>query len=262
MPEHDQAPRAVTQWLGVRALAVDLDVGPPLTKDLLSAGLELADPPTATLVVASFPCSAAGPAYREVALIHRVVAGGRQGRCCSWSVVDDFAAVLLGPELFGFPRRMGRVAIEIAEESLTASVWLSGRQALALRADLGPAMPVGETVYGGRAVAASDPVLGEARLYERRPLLESIASARSALVSISIDPGCDDAGPLAALATTDGLEGRLATLDLSLPSSAGDHVRDAQDTWTEHGDVEVAPQIAFTGMGAMSVPYPRFTTLG
>ncbi|MCZ7535015.1 MAG: acetoacetate decarboxylase family protein [Acidimicrobiia bacterium] len=85
------------------ALAVDVAVRPEVAAGLLPEELELDAQPAATLVVAALPASNAGPAYRETALIYRVISGGLPRRYCAWSVVDNFAAVVLGAELFGFP---------------------------------------------------------------------------------------------------------------------------------------------------------------
>ncbi len=265
MSQPEQAEGAAKRWRGVRALTVDLAVRPQAAMTALPRSLELAEPPVAALVVASFPGNEVGPAFREVAVVFGVADASGPASFCPWSVVDDFAAVVLGPEVFGVPRQMGRIAFEVGEDSLTASLWISGVQVLAVSADFGAEDSCRDHVYGGRITARSDTSLATTGLVERRHPIETIRTTRVARVSVSIDEGADDLGALGMLVATEGSRGRLVELDLDLSADAG--VGAGDDVGGDSGesaatDVERVPQLVFTGIGAASVLIPLYTTLG
>lgn len=242
-----EAVERATTWTGVHALAVSLGVS-PLASAFLPRGLRLADPPGATLVVADLPRSAAGPAFHEVAVVFDVVDGRGRARHCPWSLVDDFAAVVVGAELLGVPRHMGRIAYARHGDRLEVSMSRSGVEVLRLDARLGDEDPTGHPapVYGGRTIAQRETACGEPSLFDRRLLSETTRAARAAEVTLSVDVAADDAGALAALPAEVRCAGRFVTLDIEVASSAA----------------AGAPQIAFTGFGASTLLTPIFNTLG
>lgn len=221
--------------------------------------LHLGEPATASLVVASFPGNEIGPAFREVAVVFHVADVIGPARHCPWSVVDDFTAVVLGSELFGVARSMGRIAFAVVGDSLTAALWRSGTEVLRVKAALGPVRPGGDPVYGGRVISQAESMFSVPELVERRRFGETIETTRAARASIAIEGGADDLGALAALAASDGAPGRLVELDLDL---ADLDPREAGETNGEERAAESVSQIVFTGLGGASVMMPLFTTLG
>lgn len=279
--ERERTSRATTRWQGAFALVVDLPVRREAADRMLPEVLDLVEPPTASLVVASFPGNEVGPAFREVAVVFYVADVLGPARHCPWSVVDDFTAVVLGAEIFGVPRRMGRIAFAVAGDSLTAALWSSGTEVLRVKAALGPEQPGGDHVYGGRVISQSESMFAAPELVERSRFSETIRTTRKVCASMSIQDGADDLGALAALVVSDGAYGRLVTLDLGLSardsgatddagatdntggSSEGDDATDATgDTTKGEGALESVPQIVFTGLGGASVMMPLYTTLG
>lgn len=247
MSQPEAVERASTEWTGVRALAVHLGASSG-ARAFLPRGLRLADPPGVTLVVADLPRSVAGPAFHEVAVVFDVVDGRGRARHCPWSLVDDFAAVVVGAELLGVPRHMGRISYAIAGDRLSVSVSRSGVELLHLDARLGADTRAGSPahVYGGRTIAQRETASGEPDLFDRRLLSERIREERVADVTLSVDVDADDAAALAALPAEARRAGRFVTLDIEVASSA----------------TAGAPQIAFTGLGASTVLTPIFNTLG
>lgn len=274
---------ATIRWDGVRALVVDLPVRRIVAQRMLPEALHLVEPPAASLVVASFPGNDVGPAFREVAVVIHVVDASGPARHCPWSVVDDFTAVILGAELFGVPRRMGRIAFDMVGDSLTAELWSSGTEVLRVNAVLGPEQAGGDDVYGGRRIAQTESMFAAPELVERQPFGEAIATSRTVRASVSIDAESDDLGALAALVASDGATGRFVSLDLVLSardsdatdatddtgatdntggSAEGNDTGATGDTTKGENALESVPQIVFTGLGGSSVMMPLHTTLG
>ena len=257
--------RAVTRWEGGLALVVDLPGRRVVAEQDLPEELGLIEPPAAALVIASFPANDLGPGFREVAVVFHVADGSGPALHCPWSVVDDFTAVVMGPELFGVPRHMGRIASEVDGDSLTAVLWRSGTEVLRVQAALGDEQPGGDHVYGGRRIAQSASMFAAAALVERRPFCETIHTTRVARAAVSIEAGADEPSPLSALVVSDGASGRLVTLDLDL-SARETGATDDTDASDDNADGEVEPErvphIVFTGIGGASVMMPLYTTLG
>jgi acetoacetate decarboxylase len=75
---------------------------------LLPAALELADPPTAALVFASYPRSSLGP-YNEVILYLNATFRGRAVKYATHLYVTTDIAMAAGREQGGFPKKIGRI---------------------------------------------------------------------------------------------------------------------------------------------------------
>jgi acetoacetate decarboxylase len=75
---------------------------------LLPAALELADPPTAALVFASYPRSSLGP-YNEVILLLNASFQGRAVKYATHLYVTTDIAMAAGREMGGFPKKIGRI---------------------------------------------------------------------------------------------------------------------------------------------------------
>jgi acetoacetate decarboxylase len=70
--------------------------------------IELADPPTAGLVFASYPASNLGP-YDEVVLYLDVTFKGRPLQYAAFLYVTSDAAMAAGREMGGYPKKIGRI---------------------------------------------------------------------------------------------------------------------------------------------------------
>jgi acetoacetate decarboxylase len=70
--------------------------------------MELADPPTAGLVFASYPASNLGP-YDEVVLYVDVTFKGRPMQYAAFLYVTSDAAMAAGREMGGYPKKIGRI---------------------------------------------------------------------------------------------------------------------------------------------------------
>lgn len=99
-------------WPDATIRAFDAQVDARRVQEMLPPGL-LAEP-AVTVFVADYPRTSFGVAYRECGLLLHAQHRGRPVLHCAWMVVDDDAALILGRDLLGFPKKLAR--IELSDE--------------------------------------------------------------------------------------------------------------------------------------------------
>ena len=129
----------MAQWPCAKAIALDVEANRETAAAWLPAGL--VGTGRARIFVASYPASAIGIAYQEAAILLHARHRGRPVLHCAWIVVDDDAALILGRELLGFPKKMATIDLTWVEGRAEARVTRRGTTLIAidLPLDIGPA---------------------------------------------------------------------------------------------------------------------------
>jgi acetoacetate decarboxylase len=130
-------------WRDACVLAADLEVNARAAAAWLPGWLRLLEPARATVFVADYPHklpSGVNP-YHETAILLHVRLGRKQGVFCPWMLVDDDAAMLLGRESLGYPKKMGEISLKAEEGRVEASVERKGARLLDIAGDLEGADP-------------------------------------------------------------------------------------------------------------------------
>ena len=96
-------------WSDASVLAADVKVNEKAASSWLPGWLRILEPAMATVFVADYPNklpSGVDP-YKETAILLHVRLGKAGGVFCPWMLVDDDAALLLGRETLGYPKKLG-----------------------------------------------------------------------------------------------------------------------------------------------------------
>lgn len=206
-----------------RLLLVEAEVSATAARRLVPPQLDLAEPAIATFFFADYPSTAFGSIYQEAGvLVHGRDHEGDLLHCC-WIVVDDPTGLILGRELYGFPKKMAEVDFRITEERAGGVVQRDGAEVLRIDAVLGEPVEEPEPVFARRCVnAIGSPITGM-RLIEASTE-ERIRSEHRATATLSTGAGPRD--DLASLAPGEVRSGRLVKVDYgagdSLPRLSGE----------------------------------------
>jgi len=79
--------------------------------------------------------------YRETAILLHVRLGKKEGVFCPWMLVDDDAAMLLGRETLGYPKKMGEISLEAEGGRVKARVERKGTLLLDIAGETGDTDP-------------------------------------------------------------------------------------------------------------------------
>ena len=104
--------------------SADLEVNKRAAASWLPNWLRILEPARASVFVADYPHrlpSGVNP-YHETAILLHVRLGKKQGVFCPWMLVDDDAAMLLGRESLGYPKKMGEISISEEDGQVKARV--------------------------------------------------------------------------------------------------------------------------------------------
>ena len=93
----------LTVYFETRPENVGKLIPPPLKPGMFPMGLAF---------VAHYPKTNFSPAYHESALFLSVAYGGVEGLFCLAMPVDDDTALILGREIFGYPKKMAQIYLE------------------------------------------------------------------------------------------------------------------------------------------------------
>ncbi len=195
---------------GARLLLIDVAVSWEAAARLLPPPLSLSRPAVATFFFADYPKTAFGSVYQEAGLMLRGRDDGGDFVHCPWIVVDDSTGMILGRELFGFPKRMAEVDFEITDRAATGVVHRRGAELLRIEARLGGIDSDPAPLFTQRCVNAVGSLVTGMSLMEASSS-ERIHEQRSALGKVLV--GSSPPDDLAALEPEGVGEGRLVTLD-------------------------------------------------
>jgi acetoacetate decarboxylase len=196
--EPELPPANPWDWPEATILAVEIDIDPGAASDWLPAGVTLTTPPVATVFVAHYPNSACCGPYNEAAVLVHVMHDSVEKRHCAWMLVDDDVALILGREMGGFPKKIGRIAVEVAGSTVTARVRRGGATLLSATGTLGAPVASPAPLFGIPFVNVFGPALA---LFGLEPLkLIGFEVSEEIIEAIDVD------------------------VELSLPGSVGDPI--------------------------------------
>lgn len=122
-------------------LTAVVEIDPDKMRPWLPAGVTLAEPATADLFCAWFPDCNYGSVYHEAGLFVHVKTGiglfATTGIHCPWMILDDDAAMILGREVLGYPKKMGSIHWSIDGDTVAASAERRGVTLVEMRGTLG-----------------------------------------------------------------------------------------------------------------------------
>ena len=125
-------------WSDATVLAADLEVNREAARAWLPGWLRLLEPARATVFVADYPNklpSGVDP-YHETAILLHVRLGRAEGVFCPWMLVDDDAAMLLGRESLGYPKKLGNITLSAEAGLVKANVERKGASLLEITGDI------------------------------------------------------------------------------------------------------------------------------
>lgn len=184
-------------WTNAKVLAVEARVSREAALALLPAALRLPDPPTATLFVADYPETQFGSVYHEAAVLLHVEDAAGPALHCPWMVVDDDAALILGREVLGFPKKMAEIRLEAREGGMVGTVRRRGTEVMRLEATLHETETAPEPFFARRMINVIGTLPSGMRLLELSPGEEMIHSAQRGEARVTLTSSERD--PLAAL---------------------------------------------------------------
>lgn len=210
-------------------LLVETEVDAAAARRLLPPQIGLDEPAVATFFFADYPATAFGSVYQEAGvLLHGGDHEGALLHCC-WIVVDDATGLILGRELYGFPKKMAEVEFRIAGDTATGVVHRHGAEVLRVDAVLGEVDPDPEPVFARRCVnAIGSPITGM-RLVEASTG-ERIRGERRATAEVTTGRGPRD--DLAAFAPSRVRSARLVTVDYGAGDSLPRLGDEVDPVWT------------------------------
>lgn len=209
-------------------LTVEVNVSDTAAAPMLPPPLELADDGRATVFFADYPKTAFGPGYKEAGiLLHAVDADGPVMHC-PWIVVDDDTPLILGRELFGFPKKLADVRFDVDADTFTGVVHRKGHEVMRIDAVLGEVDDEPAPVMEGRAVNVLGSLVTGMKLVEASTN-EEIKHARRAKADVQLwTSSFDRLGELEA--TRDG-PARYVVLDYGAGAARPRVVGDVDATW-------------------------------
>ncbi len=229
---HEEQSPAPFIWTNAKVLAVDVRISRDVAGTLLPAPLRADDPAMATLFVADYPETQFGSVYKEAGvLLH---ARDHQGPAlhCAWMVVDDDAALILGREILGFPKKLAEITLERREAGVVGTVTRRGALVMRLEARVHTAETNPAPMFARRVVNALGTMPTGMKLVELSPAAEVIHSscrgeARVTLIS-------SDRDPLAELQAANSADGRYVELDFGAPNASPPRIiGDIDADWTQ-----------------------------
>lgn len=114
MEELEQSAKNRFEFYGAEMLTVFFETKPETAARLLPPPLEPADLPLAMAFTANYPKTNFGVSYLESALFLQAKFKGEDGLYCLAMPVTDDMAMIGGREVFGYPKKIGRISLERA----------------------------------------------------------------------------------------------------------------------------------------------------
>ena len=174
-------------FVDARFLAMRVHVDERAANRILPGGLRMAKPAMATLFVAKFPESrAVGDAYEEAGLFLHVERRGTPGIHCPWILVSDDIALILGRDVLGYPKKLGRVDFSIDGDNARAIVERKGDRIFEVSAKLGAVDPHPPPMEDIPTYNVIGPVGARLQWLVRFRAKEEIMESRRADASLSV----------------------------------------------------------------------------
>jgi len=114
-------PRPPYRYEGATLVKFAYTTDPALASRIVPEPLTLADPPTAGLVLASYPASDLGP-YDEVVVYLDVLFRGVPYQYAAYLYVTTDVAMAAGREMGGYPKKIGRIDLTLGPDDYAGSL--------------------------------------------------------------------------------------------------------------------------------------------
>lgn len=201
-------------WRNARLLVVDASVSEAVIKALVPPEVTLAQPPKCSFFVADYPEPGHyGAPYREAAvLVHAIDTQG--GYCyCPWMIVTTDTALILGRDLYGFPKKLGTITLTEAAGKVIGTVARNDTEVLRIEATLGPLESAASAPnpFGARTLNAFGTNIEGMKLLETPAQPATMHSSHTVKAKLILVSSKTD--ELAKLEATPQCSGRYYTLD-------------------------------------------------
>jgi len=152
-------------WLKAEMLSFTAEVDRTTAKVWLPPPLVPTDPPRAVVFVARYPMTKLGFGYNEAGVLLQGSYHDQTYMHCTWMVVDDDTALILGRERLGFPKKMAVIDANVLAAAPFGTIERKG-------------LPVIEVM--GSNVRAIDPVVASAASeFNSMPFVNVVGEPRS-----------------------------------------------------------------------------------
>lgn len=124
------------QFFDAEMLTVYFETKPEIVKQLLPPPLNPGPMPVAGVFVANYPKTNFGVTYSESALFLQAEFDGEEGAYCLAMPVTDDMALILGREVFGYPKKLANISLEREGQEVKGWTERRGTRFLEVRAKL------------------------------------------------------------------------------------------------------------------------------
>jgi acetoacetate decarboxylase len=200
-------------WENARFILADVPMKATEAKRLLPLGMQLSDPPKATLFIVDYTKTGFTVPYKEAACLMHVKTPLGEGLHCCWMAVDDDTALIYGRELLGYPKKAAEIAHEENEDGISASVTRRGVEVLKMEGKRGEAQRSPAPVFDIKTfnVGGIGQMFAVNLIWMLRPE-EVIHESFDAEVAVTL--GESDLDPIASFLQPAPATGRIAASDI------------------------------------------------
>lgn len=136
LEEIAQKYQQTAQFFDAEVLTVYFETKPEVVKQLLPPPLNPGPMPVAGVFVANYPKTNFGVTYSESALFLQAAYDGEEGAYCLAMPVTDDMALILGREVFGYPKKLANISLERKGQEVKGWTERRGTRFLEVRAKL------------------------------------------------------------------------------------------------------------------------------
>ena len=135
-------------YRGAQYLTSVVEVDPAKMKPFLPPGVRLAKPYRADVFTAYFPDNVFGSVYHEAGVFVHIKTATGTGIHCPWMILDDDVAMIIGRELLGYPKKMGEIEYDIADDVVRNSASRRGTTLFTQAGTLGEVLDDSPNILG------------------------------------------------------------------------------------------------------------------
>lgn len=142
-------PRGPYEYPSVTGLLLSYEIEPELARDVVPAPLEVRDPPTCLFGVYDYEHVNGLGAYEELMIGVSARYEGDPVTYTPYSILDSDAAIGVGREVWGIPKKHGQVALDLTGEVVTARISRGGVELAVATAETTQSMeqhPLGQSL--------------------------------------------------------------------------------------------------------------------
>ncbi len=192
-------------WPETSMLGIRVRVRPDVAGRWLPAGLRIAEPAEATILIADYADSVFG-AYQEAGILLHTRLGAIDTLFWAWMVVNHDGALIFGRDSLGVPKKMGALDVTIDGGEIDVSASRHGETLLRITGELGEPDPTPPPLMGEWSTNVS----GTVGLSIPRVILfkasEEVVEARR--IEVDVVAGVSEADPIHELGIGEVVEAR------------------------------------------------------